>query len=1237
MAAETARTGTNKKNNNGASRSGEASAGKRTAAKNRPSQKAQNKPQASSVSDKNAAKAAASAQAKASAPAQNIRRAAGDEPFEPTPEKNRPIDGETVARLLIYAFALFICVCYMFPATAGLAGGVKSLMCGLFGASGFTLPALLVMAALFLRSDRKYGFVHWRIILSLVFMLSLAMFLHGFSAVNILDTLKLSELWEAGIAIKSGGAVGGGLGSLIFRLLGRAGIFIISIVGLICSAIIFYAVSNTEEIRSVFEAIGRGITGTGKGILGIGSLFAAAAGGIKRGWHAFTMWLRRLIGIDDNSPDSADVDLNRTMLNNSPLRQKRTIRGRAAYDPENRETDGYSGVRPSEQAFEGAISEIGIGRPPEYAYSSDTGEYIADSDRPFYQAPAEGQPQYQPAPAQRREAYPSPSRIEKHKDYIEIFNNTGVYPAAGQTGGAKTAESRPLRDMRRIEFNTPLYDTGYEDLVSDASGAKKPRRAKKPQAQEEKPAVSEPQAKPEPQPAPASSDVSAEDAEREAVVSRAAAAYAAQRRAEADAPKIMWRTPREEYTSTDRNGYKVPSGYCDDPRVYGRGIAQAIDKAAATLKAQPPVPPAAEIYNDRAAESDIVNPADDDDEPVVRHADADPSVSEPEIPAAEAVINETPRETAPDDAQKTDDTAEDHAPSAADAEPEKTPEETLIPSSVLMRFKGFDKPDDGSKDGEGTAADRTDEEGSDTENAADEDVAAEKDAQKEESETPKSETPKREYKLPPITLLNVGDMPKNEDISEELNATAKTLTDTLKSFKVSTQLVDISRGPTITRYELQPDEGVRVKQILNLVDDISLNLATAGVRIEAPIPGKSAVGVEVPNKVKATVWLRSLLENPEFRDSKEPLKVAMGMDVAGEPIWCNIDKMPHMLIAGATGMGKSVCINSMVISLLYRANPDDVKLIMIDPKKVELSVYNGLPHLLLPVVSEPKKAAGALQWAVNEMERRYTLIEQTGVRNIEGYNREIRENPKYIGDPDYQKCPYIVIFIDELADLMMTAPDSVEDSICRIAQKARAAGMHLVIGTQRPSVDVITGLIKANIPSRVACKVSSQMDSRVILDMTGAEKLIGRGDMLYAPVGAMKPIRVQGSFVSDKEVEAVVSYIVDECDDYEYDDAIQAVVEENAQALDKDKKSQSADLTSDEDDDPMLGEAIKLAVESGKISTSLIQRRLSLGYGRAAKLIDRMEEMGVVSPPDGQKPRSVLITKDQWREMTMRS
>ena len=271
------------------------------------------------------------------------------------------------------------------------------------------------------------------------------------------------------------------------------------------------------------------------------------------------------------------------------------------------------------------------------------------------------------------------------------------------------------------------------------------------------------------------------------------------------------------------------------------------------------------------------------------------------------------------------------------------------------------------------------------------------------------------------------------------------------------------------------------------------------------------------------------------------------------------------------------------------------------------------------------------------MERRYTLIEQTGVRNIEGYNREIRENPKYIGDPDYQKCPYIVIFIDELADLMMTAPDSVEDSICRIAQKARAAGMHLVIGTQRPSVDVITGLIKANIPSRVACKVSSQMDSRVILDMTGAEKLIGRGDMLYAPVGAMKPIRVQGSFVSDKEVEAVVSYIVDECDDYEYDDAIQAVVEENAQALDKDKKSQSADLTSDEDDDPMLGEAIKLAVESGKISTSLIQRRLSLGYGRAAKLIDRMEEMGVVSPPDGQKPRSVLITKDQWREMTMRS
>lgn len=488
-----------------------------------------------------------------------------------------------------------------------------------------------------------------------------------------------------------------------------------------------------------------------------------------------------------------------------------------------------------------------------------------------------------------------------------------------------------------------------------------------------------------------------------------------------------------------------------------------------------------------------------------------------------------------------------------------------------------------------------------------------------------------EYIFPPVALLTQGTPPVNVDISEELQTTAKRLVDTLASFKVRTKIVNVSRGPTITRYELAPEEGIRVRQIVNLVDDISLNLATSGVRIEAPIPGKQAVGIEVPNRIVATVHLRELIENPKFAVLTSRISVSLGDDVAGEPVYIDISKMPHLLISGATGMGKSVCLNSMIVSLLYKATPDEVKLILVDPKKVELNIYNGLPHLLVPVVSDPKKAAGALQWAVTEMERRFTLIEEVGMRDIRSYNN-ITKN-----DPEKEFLPQIVIIIDELADLMMTAPDDVEESICRLAQKARAAGMHLIIGTQRPSVDVITGLIKANIPSRIAFTVASQVDSRTIIDIAGAEKLIGRGDMLYAPVGAPKPIRVQGAYVSENEIEAIISFIKSHYGTGEYNADVISSIEREAARCGQSKKGAAAALGDENDDgaDPMLKPAIELAVESGKISTSLIQRRLQLGYGRAAKLIDRMEQMGVVSPPDGQRPRSVLITKQQFMEMVL--
>ena len=498
----------------------------------------------------------------------------------------------------------------------------------------------------------------------------------------------------------------------------------------------------------------------------------------------------------------------------------------------------------------------------------------------------------------------------------------------------------------------------------------------------------------------------------------------------------------------------------------------------------------------------------------------------------------------------------------------------------------------------------------------------------ETEDEPEVVTP-TEYVFPPFELL-AQPAENDEDFAQELRENAKRLMDTLKSFNVRIKEINYSRGPTITRYELRPDDGVRIRTIANLVDDIALGLATAGVRIEAPIPGKSAVGIEVPNQHQATVFLRKLIESQTFQENPSRLAVCLGEDVAGKAIFFNIDKMPHLIIAGATGMGKSVCINSIIISLLYKAKPEEVKLILVDPKKVEFNLYKDIPHLYVPVVSDPKKAAGVLATAVAEMERRFELIEEVNVRDITNYNR-LAEN-----DPDLTPMPRIVIIIDELADLMMTASDDVETAICRLAQKARAAGIHLIIGTQRPSVDVITGLIKANIPSRIACKVSSQVDSRTIIDIGGAEKLIGRGDMLFAPVGAMKPIRVQGAFVGDTEVENIVEFIKANNSVAHYDDEFIKQIEEAAARCGNKKGAASAaanieDVEGD-NTDPKLRDAIELAIECGKISTSLMQRRLEVGYGRAAKILDQMESLGYISPAEGNKPRRVLITKEQYME-----
>ena len=491
----------------------------------------------------------------------------------------------------------------------------------------------------------------------------------------------------------------------------------------------------------------------------------------------------------------------------------------------------------------------------------------------------------------------------------------------------------------------------------------------------------------------------------------------------------------------------------------------------------------------------------------------------------------------------------------------------------------------------------------------------------------KSALIKADYKVPPLTLLKKGTRMMGGTSVQSQRATALKLQQTLKNFGVNVTVSDVSCGPAVTRYELQPEQGVKVSKIVNLSDDIKLNLAAADIRIEAPIPGKAAVGIEVPNDTNSAVFLRDLLDTKEFQDYPSPIAFAVGKDIAGQPVIADIAKMPHLLIAGATGSGKSVCINTLIMSIVYKANPDDVKLIMIDPKVVELSVYNGIPHLLLPVVTDPKKAAGALNWAVGEMTKRYNLFAEYNVRDLKGYNAKL-DHIKDIDDEEKpEKMPQIVVIVDELADLMMVAPGEVEDAICRLAQLARAAGIHLVVATQRPSVNVITGLIKANMPSRIAFSVSSGVDSRTILDMHGAEKLLGKGDMLFYPQGYQKPARVQGSFVSDKEVASIVDYLDrTKSQEFTYDEGIKEQIENCSVA------SSATGATSTSEVDDYFADAGRFIIEKDKASIGMLQRVFKIGFNRAARIMDQLCEVGVVGEEEGTKPRKVLMTMESFEE-----
>lgn len=484
------------------------------------------------------------------------------------------------------------------------------------------------------------------------------------------------------------------------------------------------------------------------------------------------------------------------------------------------------------------------------------------------------------------------------------------------------------------------------------------------------------------------------------------------------------------------------------------------------------------------------------------------------------------------------------------------------------------------------------------------------------------------YKFPPKSMLKAGAKNENMESKEQLKETASRLQSVLKTFGVNVTITDIAQGPTVTRYEMLPEVGTKVSKITGLADDIKLNMAAADVRIEAPIPGKAAVGIEIPNKENATVMFRDLIESKAFKESSSKISFAVGKDLSGDTIVADIAKMPHMLIAGSTGSGKSVCINTLIMSIIYKATPDEVKLIMVDPKVVELSVYNGIPHLMIPVVTDPKKAAAALNWGVSEMTDRYNKFAEFGVRDLKGYNKKIEQLDVESEDERPAKLPQIVIIVDELADLMMVASKEVEESICRLAQLARAAGIHLIIATQRPSVDVITGLIKANMPSRVAFAVSSGTDSRTILDMNGAEKLLGKGDMLFYPQGYPKPTRLQGAFISDDEIAEIVDYLKEQAGDATYNEEVISKV--NSQAASSGGASNASDGGSVSDRDDLFIQAAQLVIEQDKASIGFFQRKFKIGFNRAARIMDQLAEAGVVGEDEGTKPRKVLMSMEQF-------
>ena len=1155
--------------------------------------------------------------------------------------------------IILTALALFIAICFITQNTGALGRAISGFLLGCFSIGAYFIPPLMVIHAIFYSGDlKKKRVLISRIIFSLVLVITVSVLTHAVANFGEELSYSASALYTEGKETVGGGFIGGTFAYAIIKMIDYVGLVILSVTVFALYAVYFLAGEN-NVVRGFF----------------------------KRAAYRVVSYCARVEKKIKDSKKSKEERIKekreaREAKVKEPKRQALSAKDEELFDDEFFAVDnGLKELRIKELGINEKRSDADIEKNPTLQEKVHPRSAVNESE-----SSADGEEYSEP---REKRKFSSDYGINPERDivvenpYTEEPKRSYSYDGSDSADSVFTKDFNPysLRENEKLA-NKPSSRTEAQRRAEGVTEIKSAEREKKVFTERE---LEEARRR------------ARFDLRREQLIKEEAERAALEKKRKEEERAALEERMRREALERER--------LAEEERIKEREAEEARrrEESQRIVFSEPVAAPDKEIYEE-PIKAEYTEPKETE-EPLFREF----SAPEPELYQAESypeeedtlkitrsVMTELDEESEDEEEDDTtlcvfeeDDGFESENDGKED-EPEvfeftvegeeEEPEEEDLPippekqNPDVLKFRelynsnifaeptpaptsapisaAFDIEESEEEEGEEESAEVTEEEEEDDGIPFDDympirsPIAPE--PKKAEPEKPKTEKPDySSFKFPPIDLLAKGKDSEDPTIELEIQENGEKLIDALAQFNVRASVRSVDRGPRITRYEIVPARGVRVNSVISLFDDIALNLAAEGIRMEAPIPGKSAIGVEIPNKHPTTVMLRDLLETEEFKNESSKTFSCVGKDVTGNPVFGDMSKMPHILIAGATGMGKSVCINSILISILYKARPDEVKFIMIDPKTVEFTMYNGIPHLLVPVVTDVKQAAGALMWAIDEMNRRYELMAKHEVRKLDSYNDLVRENPS-LGEP----LPKIIIVIDELNDLMQQVRKPVEGLITNITQKARAAGIHMIIGTQRPSVDVITGVIKANVPSRISCKVTSFNDSKTILDQAGAEKLLDKGDMLYAPVGKPKPVRVQGAFVSDGEVEKIMKFLKSNVKGAVYDEQAMEGINRAAQKCVKGSKDSGFDDDFDTDDsesggggylnDKQFLEAADLAVKQGKISTSLIQRKIGVGYGKAAKFIDIMEELGIVSEPNGQKPRDVLVTRDEWREMLSR-